>query len=98
MSRSDLFSKLKRTIRIARFADAKGLSSKEAVQRAEAIDVRRRRMILAGGAAVAASAVGTMGCAVDADASGIEHTGATRSALPRASGTVGIIGAGLAGL
>lgn len=95
MARSDLFSKLKRTFRIARFADAKGLSSREAVDRADAVDTQRRRLLLAGGATIAASA---MGCAVDASGSYDERTGTTRAALPRASGSVGIVGAGLAGL
>lgn len=44
---------------------------------------------------MAASAVG---CAVDVSPSPAERTGTTRAALPRVSGSVGIIGAGLAGL
>jgi monoamine oxidase len=95
MARSDLFSKLKRTFRIARYAEAKGLSSREAVDRADGVDTQRRRLLLAGGATIAASAIG---CAVDASPSSSESTGTTRAALPRASGSVGIIGAGLAGL
>lgn len=95
MARSDLFSKLKRTFRIARFADAKRISSREAVDRADAVDTTRRRLLLAGGATIAAS---TMGCAVDASGAPDGTTGTTQSALPRSNGSVGIVGAGLAGL
>lgn len=94
MAKTDLFSKLRRTLRIARFADERGLPSDEAVERARAIEVRRRDVLrygaVAGGAALAGCAAPTGGDA--------PSLGTTRGALPKVNGSVGIVGAGLAGL
>lgn len=101
MARSSLFAQLRRTLRIADFADRRGLDSREAVEMARSPAMRRRDLLKLGAAAGATAALGAAGCAADAAAPGDApgtRLGAGRAALPKASGSVGVVGAGLAGL
>jgi monoamine oxidase len=94
MARSAAFRSLARAIRIARFCDWHGLSTREGLERAAALEaaVERgmsRREVLAGAAKLAA--LGAIGA--------IAGPFGRALAMPRPpSGDVAIIGAGLAGL
>jgi len=102
MARSSLFDQLRRTLRLAHATERRGIPIDEAIGTAREHALSRRDM-LRGGVAVSAAAIGSAalgGCAADTSGGTNDDTvlGRTRSALPRASGSVGIIGAGLAGL
>ncbi len=86
MSRTTLFARLARTIRIARFCDEQGLPSREGVEQARALEERvrlSRRDFLAGAAAAGALAALPRGAAAAKKPNTLD---------------VGIVGAGLAGL
>ena len=100
MARTSLFDQLRRTLRIAHAAERAGLPDDVAIAVARDRGLTRRDALRGGAAAgvalVASSALG--GCAADARGDGAEALGIARSPLPRAAGSVGIVGAGLAGL
>lgn len=101
MARTSLFDQLRRTIRLAHASERTGRPADEIAEAAREHAVTRRSMLRGaagvGAAALASSALA--GCAADAGGSeGGATLGQARSALPRATGSVGIIGAGLAGL
>ena len=102
MARTSLFDQLRRSIRLADASERTGRPADELAQRGREQAVSRRN-VLRGAAGVGAAALASSalaGCAADASDGGIEGTslGQARSALPRATGSVAIIGAGLAGL
>lgn len=87
MARSALFDQLTRIIRLGAYADARGLSSDEAVS--EAVSLERRRFL---GLAGAAASVAASGCAQDV---------ATAVSVASARGVardVAVVGAGIAGV
>src|SRR5258706_3312664 len=88
MSRSPLFANVRRALRIAHYAEAKRLSTADAIERVREAETRAwsRRAFLGGSAALAA------GCALDAG----ENVGRAGSAITNAD--VGIVGAGYASL
>ncbi len=93
MSRASLFSRLRRSIRIARFCDDHGLSTREGIERAAAVDRARasRRAFLKGlGGTVAAGAL------LAGPRLGLRR--AFGAPKPSPSIDVGVVGAGLAGL
>src|SRR4030095_8884140 len=95
MARSSAFQSMARLIRIARFCDRHGLSTREGLERrgaAEAATVERgagRREFLAGAARL--TALGAIGVVA-------RPFGRALAAPPSARGDVAIVGAGLAGL
>ncbi|MDB4934057.1 MAG: amine oxidase [Labilithrix sp.] len=102
MSRTSLFAQLRRTLRLAHAAEKLGRPADEVLGAARE-GALGRRDLLRGGAAAGAAMLATSalaGCAADAAGGGDDAStlGRARSALPRATGSVAIIGAGLAGL
>jgi monoamine oxidase len=104
MARSSLFAQLRRTLRLAHAAERTGRPADEVLAAAREGSLTRRD-VLRGGAAASAALLATsaLGCAADAGGNGNGNAddsvlGRARSALPRATGSIGIIGAGLAGL
>jgi monoamine oxidase len=101
MARTSLFDQLRRTIRLAHASERSGRPPDELAQMGREQAVTRRSMLRGaagvGAAALASSALA--GCAADSSG-GIDDValGRARSALPKATGSVAIIGAGLAGL
>jgi monoamine oxidase len=93
MARSAAFQRLIRSLRIARFCDRHGLSTREGLEQVAAIEARHRgtsrREVLAGATRLAA--LGALGAAAGPVGRAL--------AVPRPpSGDVAIVGAGLAGL
>ena len=93
MARSAAFQRLIRSLRIARFCDRHGLSTREGLEQVAAIEARHRgtsrREVLTGATRLAA--LGALGAAAGPVARAL--------AVPRPpSGDVAIVGAGLAGL
>jgi monoamine oxidase len=88
MPRTPLFSSVVRALRLARAADARQISTHEAIERAQ-LTLSRRSLFRGGLAAVAVSAVG---CGSNEDAPEAFATGA------RADARIVVVGAGLAGL
>src|SRR5687767_13132588 len=95
MSRSTLFAKLARSIRIARFCDERGLSTDDGLAEVEKLERRayaqklQRRELLK-----AAGSVALAGAAVSA----LAPLRGFAAPPVKATYSVGIIGAGLAGL
>lgn len=89
MGRSGAFRRLARSIEKAAFCEREGLPTAEGIERFDELRRVGRRSFLASSATAAAGAA-LAGCALD--------VGRSPSALPAASGDVGIVGAGLAGL
>ncbi len=89
MSRSDVFRRVARSFRAAVFCEKNGLETREGLERLAETERVSRRHFLATGSAVAAGAALT-GCAID--------VGRGSGSVVAASGDVGIVGAGLAGL
>lgn len=102
MARTSLFDQLRQSIRLAHTSERSGRPADELAERGREHAVSRRNM-LRGAAGVTATALASSalaGCVADGSGGGIEDgaLGRMRSALPRATGNVAIIGAGLAGL
>lgn len=85
--RSAFFSQVRRSLSIAFAAEREGIPTREAIERADAPRPGRRAFLAGTGTALGAVAAG---CALDA-------TGSSRSGLV-VPGSVGIVGAGMAGL
>jgi len=99
MAKSPLFARLRSTLWLASEAEARGISTGEALQRrAEARFLSRRRALQAMGVASGALVLGSAGCALPAgDESGHEAvSGVASSALSKTR--VVVVGAGLGGL
>ena len=93
MTRSAAFQRLTRSLRVARFCDRHGLSTREGLEQVAALEARHRgtsrREVLAGATRLAA--LGALGAAAGPVGRAL--------AVPRPpSGDVAIVGAGLAGL
>src|SRR5687768_8267898 len=83
MARTPAFDGIIRAIRLARAFDVAGISTKEGLERAAAARQPTRRDVLKG--------MGAAGL-------GLLATPSIARAVPRANASVGIVGAGLAGL
>ena len=101
MAKSPLFARLRSTLWLASEAEARGISTTEALERRAEARFSRRRALQAMGIASGALALGATGCAVPAGQTDEEDerepaSGVTSSAL--CSTRVIVVGAGLAGL
>jgi monoamine oxidase len=97
MSRTDLFWRLRRSLRLAHYCEERGISTAEGIARrdhAEAL-VASRRQMLAGLGAVGALGALSAACG---PASSSDPYDSTSSAALAGNLDVGIVGAGLAGL